>query len=72
MIVCIELGLEQQESSYPPNHSLDIPDFVNRQSATQKFILAIGQPLLDYLVAANSVVPNPLRDDRAEFLYHSE
>ena len=59
-VVGVQGCLQGNQSREPPGHLRHVTDFVGRQAAAQEGLFAVGQPLLDDLVAANGVVPHRL------------
>ena len=54
-------GLEEEDGD-AASHFLDVADFVFSERAAEKRLFAVGEPLLDGLIAANGVVPNANRN----------
>ena len=61
LVVGVERRLEQQDGGDATRHLGDVARLVGRQVAAQQRALTVGQPLLDDLVAADRVAPDPLR-----------
>src|SRR5688572_7935658 len=57
-VVGVERGLEQEERGDAPGDVLDLAHLVDPQRPAQDPLLTVGQPLLEHLVAPQSVVPD--------------
>ena len=56
--------LKQKDGPDAAGHLLHVAHFLFGQGAAQQFLLAVGQPFLDDLVAADRVFPNAQRNVR--------
>ena len=57
-VVGVEGGFEEKDGSNSAGHLLDVANFVFRKRAAEKGLVAVGEPLLDDLIAADGVMPD--------------
>ena len=61
-VVGVEGGFEEEDGGDAAGHFLDVTDFVSGEGAAEERFFAVGEPLLDDLIAADGVVPDFGRD----------
>jgi len=62
VVAGVEPRAEQQDGGDPPDHLGDVLGLAHGQVTAQDTLLAVAEPLLDDLVAADRVAPDALRD----------
>jgi hypothetical protein len=62
LIIGVEGGFEEKDCGDAAGDVHYFARFVGGQGAAQEFVLAIAEPFLDHLIAANGVIPNPRRN----------
>ena len=61
-VILVQGGFHQEDGGDAAGHLLHPADLIFGQRAAQQLFLAVGEPFLDDLVAADGVFPNPQRD----------
>jgi hypothetical protein len=58
LVVDVEGGAEEEDGGDAASHFLDVANLVDGGGASKERLFAIGELLLDDLIAANGVVPD--------------